>query len=312
VFRDLGVFANYSETFRTPGSGANLLSGVTMGVSKSTGYDVGLKLELFNGKVSGSASYYTSEQVGREASGLRLTEINRLWMNLNRVEDQILAYRDTEDVKGSGYEFDINANPTRNLRVSFNLALPEASAVNLRPDFVAYVAKNLATWQAGANDPANPNRQAMQNDITAIEGQINSLTPGTLFNGTYQYTSNILAAYTLPGRWRNLTVGGGANIRGKQKIGNVQVPTNQPYNYLWADSYHLVTAFATYRHRFSDKLNVRFQLNISNLLDSDKFMVRNYGNYRLGGLSSNPLMQLPNNVAIPEPRKFTLSATFDF
>jgi outer membrane receptor protein involved in Fe transport len=316
IFRDLGVFANYSETFSTPGSGANFIDGSAPGISKSTGYDVGLKLELFNGKVSGSASYYTSEQVDRATGGIRTTEIDRIWSNLNRLDKQIINYRDTEDVKGTGYEFDINANLTRNLRLSFNLGLPKASSVNLRPDLRAYVAQNLATWQAGANDVNNPNRAQIQSDINAIQADINGLTPGTQFNGTYKYTSNILGAYTLPGNWKNLTLGAGANIRGKQKIGNVQVlngvANNQPYNYLYADSYYLVTAFATYRHRFSDKLTARFQLNVSNLLDSDDLQVRNYGTYRVGGIATNPLLQLPNQITIPDPRKFTLSCTFDF
>jgi outer membrane receptor protein involved in Fe transport len=316
IFRDLGVFANYSETFSTPGAGANYIDGREPGISQSQGYDVGLKLELFNGKVTGAVSYYSSEQTGRAVGSIRQVEIDRIWSNLNRLDKQVIAYRDTEDVKGKGYEFDINANPTRNLRLSFNYAIPEASAMNLRPDLRAYVAANLATWEAGANDASNPNRTQIRNDITAIQNDINGLTPGTLFNGTYKYTSNVYATYTLPARWKNVSIGAGANIRGKQKIGNVQVlngvSNNQPYNYLWADAYYLVSAHASYRHRFSDKVSARFQLNIANLLDSDKLFYRGYGTYRVGGIATNPLLQLPNNVTMPDPRKFTLSATFDF
>jgi outer membrane receptor protein involved in Fe transport len=316
VFRDLGVFANYSETFSTPGAGPNFIDGREPGISQSQGYDVGFKLELFNGKISGAVSYYSSEQKERAVGSIRQTEIDRIWANLNRLDKQVVSYRDTEDVEGTGYELDITANPTRNLRLSLNYAIPEASAVNLRPDLRAYFAANLATWQAGANDASNPNRTQIQNDINAIQNDINGLTPGTLFNGTYKYTSNVYATYTLPARWKNVSVGAGANIRGRQKIGNVQVlngvANNQPYNYLWADAYYLVSAHATYRHRFSDKLSARFQLNIANLLDSDKLMYRGYGTYRVGGIASNPLLQLPNNVAMPDPRKFTLSATFDF
>jgi outer membrane receptor for ferric coprogen and ferric-rhodotorulic acid len=235
---------------------------------------------------------------------------------LNPLDRQVRNYRDTEDVKGTGYELDINANPTRNLRLSLNYAIPEASAINLRPDLRAYVAQNLATWEAGANDASNPNRVQIQNDINAIQGDINALTPDTLFNGTYKYTSNVYETYTLPGAWRHVSLGGGANIRGKQKIGNVQVvngvANNQPYSYLWADAYYLVSAHATYRHRFSDKISARFQLNVSNLFDNDDLQVRNYGTYRVGGLAANPLLQLPNQSTIPDPRKLTLSATFDF
>ncbi|MDO8544643.1 MAG: hypothetical protein Q7S40_29730 [Opitutaceae bacterium] len=67
-----------------------------------------------------------------------------------------------------------------------------------------------------------------------------------------------------------------------------------------------------YRHRINEKLTARFQLNISNLLDSDKLQYRNFGTYRPGNIASNPLIQIPNQITIPDPRKFTLSATFDF
>ena len=312
VLRDLGVFANYSETFATPGSGVNLIDGRAVGVSQSTGYDVGFKLELLNGRISGSASYYTSEQIGRAIAGPRAAEMNRIWTNLNRLDLATINYRDTEDVKGSGYEFDLNANPTRNLRLTFNLALPKASAVNLRPGQRAYLAEHLATWQAGANDAANPNRVQIQNDINTLVNSINGLTPGTLFDQTFKYTSNLYGTYTLPGRWKNLSIGGGANIRGRQKVGNVQVPVNEPYNYLYTPAYYLVSAHAAYRHKFGDKLAARFQLNISNLLDNDDLIYRNFGTYRPGNIASNPLVQVPNQVAIPDPRKFTFSATLEF
>jgi hypothetical protein len=59
-------------------------------------------------------------------------------------------------------------------------------------------------------------------------------------------------------------------------------------------------------------LSARFQLNVSNLLDNDNLIYRNFGSYRPGNIATNPLVQVPNQVAMPEPRKFTLSATFDF
>src|SRR5262249_43331506 len=55
LLRALGVFGNSSETFATPGSGPSFIDGRAPDFSKSKGYDVGLKLQLFNGKVSASA-----------------------------------------------------------------------------------------------------------------------------------------------------------------------------------------------------------------------------------------------------------------
>jgi outer membrane receptor for monomeric catechols len=189
-----------------------------------------------------------------------------------------------------------------------NLALPKTAAVNLQPGLIGYYNANVATWQAGAATSLNPNQ--VNNDITTIRNAIASLTPGTPLNNTYKYTGNIYATYNITGGpLKNVSVGGGANLRGRSKIGSL---LSNPYEYLYADNYALLAAHANYRYRFSNKLTVRFQLNISNLLDSDKLIYNNYSTYRVGGLAANPQIQVPGTIRMPEPRKFTLSTTLDF
>ena len=304
----IGVFANYSETFAAPNNGANLIDGGAPDISQSKGKDFGVKLELFEGRVAGSLSYYTSRQVKLLINGTRTTEINRIWNNLNRVDLASLSYRDTQDQKGDGYEMDLTANPTRSLRLTFNLALPKTAAVNLEPGLLGYVAENIAAWQAGAAGSNNPNQ--VNNDLTTIRNYIASLTPGTPLNNTFQYTSNVYVTYTVPsGPLRTVAFGVGANIRGRSKIASV---LNNAYEYRYADNYHVVAAHATYRYRFSKNLNARFQLNISNVLDRDKLIYNTYSTYRVGGLAANPQNQVPGTIRMPEPRKFTLSSTFEF
>ena len=304
----LGVFANFSETFAPPNNGPNLINGSPTEVSVSKGQDFGFKLELLDGKISGTISRYTSQQVGLLINGSYTTEINRIWTNLGRADLASLSFMDTQDQKGDGYELDLTANLTRNLRLNFNLALPETSSVNLQPGLVGYFNANLAAWQAVATGSLNPAQ--VNTDINTIRNAISSLTPGTPLNNTYKYTGNIYATYTIPGgTLKNLAFGGGANLRGKSKIASV---LNQPYDYLYADNYVVVAAHATYRHRFSQKLNARFQLNISNLLDSDKPIYNSFSTYRVGGLAANPLVQVPGTIRMPEPRKFTLTTTLDF
>jgi outer membrane receptor protein involved in Fe transport len=306
----IGIYANTSETFAAPNNGANYIDGRPPGISQSTGQDFGFKVEFFEGRISGSVSYYTSEQVGLIVASIRETEINRLWTNLGRVDLARVSYRDTQDQTGDGYEVDLAANPTRNLRVTFNLALPETSAVNLRPGLVGYYAEHRAQWQAGASDPANANRAQMQTDLNAIASDLAALAPGTPLNNTYKYTSNLYATYTVPGGpLRNVSLGAGANFRGKSKIASTLASA---YDYLYSDSYYLVSAHATWRHRFNKSLNGRFQLNVSNVFNSDKLIYNTYATFRVGGLAANPLNQVPGTIRIPEPRKITLSATFDF
>ena len=306
----LGIFANYSETFAAPNNGANLIDGGAPDISRSKGKDFGLKLELFDGRVAGTISRYTSEQQNLLITGTRATEINRIWTNLNRVDLASLSYRDTQDLTGAGYELEITANPTRSLRVTANLALPRTSAVDLEPGLIGYINENLKAWQDAVAGGRATNATQVNTDITTIRTYIASLTPGTPLNNTYKYTGNLYVTYTMPdGVLRNASVGAGANFRGKAKIAST---LNDQYQFLYATDYYLVAAHATYRYRINRNLNARFQLNIANVFNSETLIANTYSTYRVGGLGTNPLLQVPGTIRMPEPRKFTLSTTFDF
>lgn len=304
----LGVFANYSETFAAPNNGNNLIDGTTPPISKSKGQDYGFKFELLGGKIAATASYYTSEQKGLLINGSNTTELNRIGTNLNRPELQTLAFRDTQDQKGSGYEFEVTANPVRNLRLTANLALPQTTAVNLQPGFVGFVNANSAAWAAAAATSLNPTQ--VNNDINTVRNTVNGLSPGTRLNNTFKHTGNLYATYSFTeGKLKNFSLGGGGNFRGRSKVGN---RVGNAYDYLYADPYMLISAHAAYRHRLANKFGLRYQLNVSNVLDSEKAIYNGYGTFRVGNLATNPQQQVPNNIRMPDPRKFTLSATLDF
>ncbi|MCX6954690.1 MAG: TonB-dependent receptor [Verrucomicrobia bacterium] len=304
----LGVFGNYSETFAAPNSGNNLIDGTTPPISKSKGKDAGFKFELLGGKITATASYYTSEQQGLLITGSNITEINRIGTNLNRPEVASLAFRDTQDQKGSGYEFEVTANPVRNLRLTGNLALPKTSAVNLQPGLIGYFNANVASWTAAAPGSLNPT--SVNNDINTIRNTITSLAPGTTLNNTFEYTGNLYATYSFSeGKLKNVSVGAGGNFRGKSKVAS---SLTNAYDYRYADPYTIVSAHATYRHRLFNKYTLRYQLNVANVLDSDKAIYNGYGTYRVSNLGTNPLIQVPNNIRMPDPRKFTLQTSMEF
>ncbi|MSU51026.1 MAG: TonB-dependent receptor [Opitutus sp.] len=304
----LGVFANTSETFAAPNNGNNLIDGTTPPISKSRGQDYGFKFELLAGRIAATASYYTSEQKGLLIGGGNTTELNRIGTNLNRPELASLAFRDTQDQKGDGYEFEVTANPVRNLRLTTNLALPRTSAVNLQPGLIGFFNANVAAWTAAGPTSLNPTQVA--NDLNTIRNAIAALTPGTVLNSTFKYTGNLYATYSFTeGPLRNFNLGAGGNFRGRAKVASV---TGSAYDYLYADSYSIVSMHAAYRYRFAGKYNARVQLNISNVLDNDQAIYNGFGTFRVSNLGTNPLQQVPNNIRMPEPRKFTLSTTFDF
>lgn len=306
----LGVYANVSQTFQPPGAGESLIDGRPPGISRSQGYDAGFKLELMGGKIAGTIDYYDTQQKDRlDFRNTRQTEINRIWSNLNRNDLASVAYRDTETYEGTGYEFDFTANPTRSLAVLFNFALPKTKAIDIHPGLRAYFNEHINEWQAGANDLTNLNHTQIQADIDAIRSDISGAVPGVTLNNTYKYTGNVYATYTFrDGLLKNFQAGAGANLRGKSKIGNTLA---SPFDYLYGDSYAVVSANVGYSHRFG-RVNAKFQVNVTNLFDEDKLIYVGTQDYRVGGVSTNPLIRTPSLYRYIDPRQIVFTTTLEF
>ncbi len=301
--RWLGAYVNYSESFNAPGSGATQLDGSTIPPSSNEGIDAGLKIEFFDGKIAGTIGYYTLQQTERARTGDGVADINELWNDLGQPQNQILAYRDLETYKGNGYEIDLTANVTRSWRLMLNYSLPKTQQADIGPGFRAYVAQHMETWQAGANNPAVPNTARVTTNINDINRIISGYTEGRTLNNTVEKIGNIYTTYSFrEGRLKGFSLGGGANYRGKQVVGN---RANQPFNYLFANPYTLVSAHTSYDFRLG-KVRTRLQLNVSNVLDHDDVVYIAYSaNAAAGG-------DVPNTFRYQAPRKFSLTATFNF
>ncbi len=300
----LGGYFNYSESFSAPGSGASQLDGSPIPPASNDGIDAGLKVEFFGGKLAGTIGYYKMKQTERARTGDAMADINEIWNDLGLPERQILAYRDLETYKGDGYELDLTANLTRSWRLMFNYSLPKTEQANIGPGLRAYVAEHMATWQAGANNPALPNRARVTTNIGDINRVISGYTEGRTLNNTVEKIVNLYTTYSFrEGQLKGLSIGGGANYRGKQVVGN---RTNLPFDYLYANPYTIVSAHTSYELKLGKKIRPRLQLNVSNLLnEQDVVYVAYTANAAAGG-------DVPNTFRYQTPRKYSLSATFNF
>lgn len=315
-----GLVANYAESIAANTAGAPLLDGTQPGITRNQAEDLGLRFDFFDGRLSGSVSYYRNKQIGNLiGSANNNTEINRLWENTNLTTNSVpdIDHRDTQDREGKGWEFELVGNATKNLRLTANLALPRSILLNFRPGLRAYLTQNVPTWQAAADAPTHTAvRTQMLADIQALRDIINSSTIGTPVNDTYKYLGNFYATYSFrEGLLKNIDIGGGAQFRGKNKVSNFLV--GDASQSLYAPAYHLVTAHISYRHKFGKKLNARFQLNVRNLLGEDSLVLlpqdgNAYGTYRVGGLAANPLVQATNNIRQQDPRQFIFTTSFEF
>lgn len=292
-------YVNYSKTFSAPsgGSGAyDIFLGI-LPVKRGEGWDVGFKFNAFKGRVVGSLGYYQTEEqntaITDSTMADRINAINELLGGTTELVAR--AYNDTQDTKATGFELDVTANLTRSWSLMFNLALPESEVANSLPRYRSVVDANRATWQAAANNPANPDAATITQYLSDIDGRFNLRADGLPITGTQDYTAKIFTRYRIAsGGLKGVFFGGGATMEGKILRGEVAG------NYVYSSGYTTYTALAGYGRKIKG-VDWKAQVNVSNVLDSLQFR---YTAYDAAGVARQ------FRVATPRTISLSLSAAF--
>jgi hypothetical protein len=299
----VGAYANYSETFNTVAAGFPTIFGAAFGPTEGEGWSTGLRFNLFSGRIVGSIGYYDSRERNRIAPAALtgITEINRIWTNLQKTQNTIAGFRDTTDYYARGYELDVVANLTRNFRLRGSFAKPKTELTNSIPGLRNYFNLHIAEWQAAANNPATQGQSSVVTDIFNLRARINSSVDHRRLDGSPDYTGSVFGTYTFAsGRLARLRAGLGATVTGPLLLGN---QTDRPFDYIKSDARFLATATLGYRLKVLQR-DVNLQLNVTNLLD-DKDPVFTAVRGAANGII------YPNTFHYNEPRKFVLTATFE-
>lgn len=306
VTKQVSLFANYAESFRDP-SNAVLIDGSAAGAVFSDGMDFGLRFNAMEGRFIGSLGYYKNEETSPYNPGLT-TPINNIWLDLNRNDSVPLSYNDRRTFQGDGWELELNFTPTRNWRLMFNYSRPDTQLLSDLVDTAAYVAANRAAWVSGANaldgtDPAAAAR--IRQNIQLLDQRLEGAARGRPIDGSLKHTANLFTNYFFTeGRLKGFNLGGGVNHRGARLV------TNRPgnaFDLVYAKAYMTLNLTAGYNTKIMTK-PVRFQLNISNLLDDQFVRPERYSTYVIGGVNEF----LPDRWAITSPRRIQLTTTMDF
>jgi outer membrane receptor protein involved in Fe transport len=350
----LGFVVNYSENNQSPGTGNSqpLITGEPAPAGSAKTLDFGLRYAVPGGKAYLTVSRYNTDQENIVGGFQNQTEIRNIWLNLGYTDPALTTnefnFSDVSSRKLEGWEVELTANPTRNITLTANYSHPKSYIQSERVFNQAYIAQHMAEWQAGAalgNDVLVPNgagrrtlnTQLVRDALLSIENSLNGLATGTLADNTSNHRINFSGRYGFrEGKLRGLNIVGGVNYRGHTKFQSVDprikfglpdnvTPTPQQnaqaaFDYLWVPPYYVFTTGANYTKRFG-KYQVRFQLNIANLLDhKDPIWGRNTAgagnawnllttNQLLNG---NPRQQVLSGFWVQEPRKFTFSTTVSF
>ena len=201
-----------------------------------------LRFRLREGTIVGSLGYYDTTEKNR-VTGFGVTEINRIWNNLQRTDKTFpTAYRDTSDISSQGYELDLVANLTKNFRLRGGFGTPATKQSNALPDTIAYFNENLPVWTAALTAPTTTNVGQINSDIAALRTRIQSGNEGRALNNQADYTANVFGNYAFTAsRVKGLSLGGGASFVGRRIIGN---QVTNAFDYLKAPAYYTVTATA--------------------------------------------------------------------
>ncbi|HUG12560.1 MAG TPA: hypothetical protein VMM36_16205, partial [Opitutaceae bacterium] len=313
-FNWLGVFANYSKNFDPIGPGKqNGLNGSPFGPSTGVSFEYGIRISTDDGKYYASISRYDSKSQDRIFNGGK-PDFQGMWRNYYDALGQpwdtsrtTLPYDDTEALDVSGWELDITANPTKNLRMSVTYGRPDTQITDSLPGARAYYAEHLAAWTSASSGTSTPAGD-LRNQIISAKGTLDQNTAGKTKTGLVDYTASIFAHYMFAGdSLKGWSIGGGMTYTGKQYVGDFGAPDGQTKFPHYGSARKSTNAVIAYETKLGS-IPTRFALNIDNVLDDRDPIITGYH----WGWVVSPGNATPNAYILPAPRTFKFSARFSF
>jgi outer membrane receptor protein involved in Fe transport len=324
----LGVNYNYSENFAPLAGGvAPSLYGEPHGAAKGQGQTVGVRVSTSDGRYYASANYYRDVSEGRIKGGPGFQGIWNRYLDAGGTNRDIgpagvitgtgesanasMNFADTTDLKSTGFEFELTANPNANWRLQANFAFPDSELSNSIPDSIRYYDEHIATWQETASTPSGDpaiqaQRNLLQTDLTNLSNEINSLRVPVISDHLVESTASVFATYIFTGeRLRGWQLGAGATVLGKQ-YGNPWDNVNgERIKSPGYTLFNMMLGYDTTLNVMNREVRAKFQLNVDNLLGEDKLVFRSYQAYGTGAIQ-------PMDYDFLEPRRFTLTSSFSF
>lgn len=305
----VGIYANYSKNFDPIGPGKNpSLSGQPFGPATGRGLETGLRFSTKDGKYYATASHYDSKSQDR-ITGTKIG-FGGIWNNYFDARGEArnpqlgsLAYDDTEALHVRGYEFEVTANPSRQLRVQAGYGRPDSEFIDALPGQRTYYAANFAAWDAAARLNVNPAAAtALRNALTNAQVTLDNNVAGRTRTGLVRYTANVFANYTFnEGALKGFSVGGGG-----ARIGRTYVATIRNSKY-----YRDEQITSSLRFGYNTKLlgrPTRLALNVENVLNDRDPLVSTFD----GGYRDTAGNAIPNGFILRAPRTVKLTARFTF
>jgi hypothetical protein len=307
----LGVFGNSSTNYQPAAGGlANGLFGEVFGASKGKGENAGLRLTTKDGKYYASVTYYKdtgTKWIGGDAPGFQSiwsdyfaaggtkTDIGPSGAVSGTYPNQTaqMQYNVTYDLKYTGTELELVANPTKNIRLQVHYSKPKGEKTNDGLEGVRYYNMHVADWRVVAVGP-NPKGLVLKSDLDQAEANFKIWAVPALAGGVVDEMWNAWATYSFTeDMLKGFDIGFGATHEGSRNIDGTHGT-----NAFTTES--LMVGYSMDINALNHKLHTRFQLNVDNLFGSNTLVFQNYNG------------NTPMDFNYIPPRKATLTAKFEF
>ena len=307
----LGVTANVSQNYQPAAGGlAPTVYGAILSAAKGTGKTVGLRASTKDGKYYASLNWYkdtADNDIGGNSPGFQ-----NIWDDYFKAGGtktnigpagqvtgaagslkSAMQYVDTYSVKHTGVEFEMTANPTKNIRLQVHYTAPKGERTNNGPNGVRYFNEHLTDWQAAAAG-ASAASTKLASDLTQAQTDLKNWAIPTLAGGVVKSMWNAFATYSFTeDSLKGLDVGFGATETGARQIDQVNRTTA-------FTTESLLLAYSRIYAAMDHRLHTRFQLNVDNLFGNKTLVFQNY----------NGTQAMDYNFIAPRKMTFTVSVEF--
>lgn len=332
----VSVYGNHSNNRQLPNFNIHLVDSYIAPMTEGEGSDVGLKFDLFDGRLFATVGYYTTEQsnttdYGNVASMVSLNnrilaaleaagEITAQESDAHALDPAINGY--LADREADGWEVSIVANPLENWRITANFSINDIRYRNLMADMITWADDATAFWLErggggfllGGGDwdtiAAQIGWQLGEIYTTGGSADPSTWTEGTVTGleglqarGQRRYGANLYTKYTfMSGPLKNLSIGGGGRYQSANVMGFYYGDVREGEDLLLAD----LSLGYTFKTQFLGEGSwMDVQLNVSNVFDERENQV-----YTLAWWDTTATT--PERIGLQEPRKFTLTASLHF
>jgi outer membrane receptor protein involved in Fe transport len=173
--RNFSLFYNQSTNYVAVNQATRTLANELLPPRRGQGYDTGLKFAVWRDQITGSVTYFETQQQNINDTTIRGNKtnwINAIWDALDPQRRVDPSWGDVRAQNTKGWEYQLVANPTKNFRMMANASRNQSLLEEQGQFTFAYLAANYPGWLARGSTPVvSPDGRTVADLVGRIQAQ---------------------------------------------------------------------------------------------------------------------------------------------